>query len=133
MRVLAGLALAGILAGCMPSSDALVDRPWDLAEITGALPAVPAHIEFGAEPFGSDGQFTVQPGCNTGGGTYRIVGNTIQFADVRLTAMACGDPADAQEQAFLGVLSASPRFEIETRTGRLRLTADDGALVFVTP
>jgi heat shock protein HslJ len=133
MRVLAGLALAGILAGCMPSSDALADRPWGLAEISGSAPAVPAQIEFGVEPFGSDGTFTVQPGCNTGGGAYRIVGNTIQFSDMSLTAMACGEAADSQEQAFLAVLGANPRFEIETRTGRLRLSAGDAVLVFEAP
>lgn len=133
MRILAVLMVAGVLAGCMPSSDAIADRPWGLAEIGGSAPAVPAQIEFGVDQSGSDGQFTVQPGCNTGGGTYRIVGNTIQVLDLKLTAMACGEPADSQEQAFLRVLGGTPRFEIETRTGRLRLTSGDDTLVFETP
>ena len=83
--------------------------------------------------FDTDGRFTVRPGCNSGGGTYTIDGNRIVVDGTQLTAMACGDPADGQEQAFLAVLRDTPRFEIETRTGRLRLTAGDRALVFDTP
>jgi heat shock protein HslJ len=136
-RDLVALAAASVIivgtAGCMPSSDAIADRPWGLAEINGSAPAVPAHIEFGVDGFGTDGTYTVQPGCNTGGGTYRIVGNTIDFGQASITAMACGEPADSQEQAFMAVLGDRPRFEIETQTGRLRLAADSGSLIFVTP
>jgi len=46
---------------------------------------------------------------------------------------AGGGPADSQGRAFLAVLGDTPRFEIETRTGRLRLMAGDGVLVFDTP
>lgn len=122
-----------VAAACMPSSDAIADRPWGLDEISGSAPEVPAHLEFGVDGFGTDGTYTVQPGCNTGGGTYRIVGNTIDFGQATITAMACGEPADSQEQAFLAVLGAKPRFEIETQTGRLRLIAGDSSLAFVTP
>jgi len=122
-----------VVTACMPSSDAIADRPWGLDQINGSAPAVPAHLELGVAGFAADGTYTVQPGCNTGGGTYRIVGNTIDFGQPSITAMACGEPADSQEQAFLAVLGAKPRFEIETQTGRLRLTAGESALVFVTP
>jgi len=128
-RGLASLAAATVIAAaCMPSSDAITDRPWSLSEINGAAPAVPGRIEFAA-----DGTYTTQPGCNTGGGAYAIRANTISIEPGPMTAMACGEPADSQEQAFLAVLGAEPRFEIETGSGRLRLTDATGALVFVTP
>ena len=38
--------------------------------------------------------------------------------------------SNAQEQNVVTVLEADPRFEIETGTGRLRLTAGDALLVF---
>ena len=129
MRVIPALVLAPLLlAACMPSSEAITDRPWKLVELGGRVPPAEAGITFG-----TDGRFTVKPGCNSGGGDYAIEGNTIGFESMGLTAMACGEPADAQEQAFLAVLGEGPRFEIETRTGRLRLTAGEDALVFEAP
>jgi heat shock protein HslJ len=128
MRILAALLAAGLLVGCLPSSNAITGRTWRLVQIDGAVPAAEAGISFGV-----DGRVAVSPGCNSGGGAFSIEGNRITVGELLLTAMACGDPADAQEQAFLAVLGASPRFEIETRTGRMRLTAGEDALVFETP
>ena len=43
---------------------------------------------------------------------------------------ACEEAVKAQEQDVVTILEADPRFEIETGTGRLRLTAGDAVLVF---
>lgn len=126
--LLALSVVTALAAACMPASDAITNRPWRLVEIDRSVPVAEGAVEFGA-----DGRFTVRPGCNTGGGTYTIDGNRIVVAGTQLTAMSCDDPADSQEQAFLAVLGDTPRFEIETRTGRLRLMAGDGALVFEAP
>ena len=126
--LLALSAVTVLAAACMPTSDAITNRPWKLVEINRSVPVAEGAVEFD-----TDGRFTVRPGCNSGGGTYTIDGNRIVVDGTQLTAMACGDPADGQEQAFLAVLRDTPRFEIETRTGRLRLTAGDRALVFDTP
>lgn len=128
MRVISALLLAATLAACMPTSDAITDRPWKLVQIGASVPVAEAGISFGV-----DGRVTVSPGCNSGGGTYAIEGNRIVAGPIALTERACGEPADSQEQVFLAVLGAGPRFEIETRTGRLRLTAGDDALVFEAP
>lgn len=128
MRAVAPLLVAGLLAACMPSSDAITDRSWTLVEIAGSVPVADAGLTFGP-----DGRLTVQPGCNSGGGTYAIEGNRITTEAIALTEMACGEPADAQEREFVRILEGDPLFEIETRTGRLRLTAGDAALVFVAP
>jgi heat shock protein HslJ len=134
-RVRAGLRLVAtagacvlLLAACMTSHDVITDRPWKLVLIGNAAPAAEAGISFG-----TDGRFTMQPGCNNGGGTYTISGNRIDVQSLEATAMACGDPADAQEQVFVAALEADPRFEIETGTGRLRLATDDTVLVFDAP
>jgi len=126
---LAALAVAALVAaGCMTSADAITGRAWKLVEIGGAAPAVEAGL--GLEV---DGRYSVRPGCNSGGGTYTINGNRITFGVAAITAMACGEPADGQEQAFLGVLGSTPAFEVETQTGRLRLKGAAGDLVFVAP
>ncbi|MEI7743266.1 MAG: META domain-containing protein [Chloroflexota bacterium] len=127
-QLLVACAAAVLLTACMPSSDAITNRPWKLVELNGSMSVVEAGVDFGV-----DGRYSVQPGCNSGGGTYAINGNRITTATPTLTAMSCGNPADAQEQAFLAALNAGPRFEIETQTGRLRLVTDAVTLVFVTP
>ena len=72
----------------------------------------------------------MRPGCNTGGGTYTIDGNRLDVDGMSLTMKACGDGTNAQEQEVVTILEADPRFEIETGTGRLRMTAGDAVLVF---
>ena len=127
------LAIAGapaiLVLGC--GTDGQVpfdDRPWKLVEIGGAAPVAEAGISFG-----SDGRYQVHPGCNSGGGSYTVDGNRLSLGQGILTAMACGEPADSQERAFLAVLGASPTFQIERQTGRLRITSGSETLVFVTP
>jgi heat shock protein HslJ len=123
-----GLPLVVVAAGgCMTSHD-VITGDWVLVQVDNAAPAAEAGISFG-----TDGRFAMQPGCNSGGGTYAISGNRIDVQSLEATAMACGEPADAQEQIFVAALEADPRFEIETGTGRLRLTTDDTVLVFDAP
>ena len=122
---LAALAAATLaVSGCMASHD-VITGAWTLVEVNGSSPAAEASISLLP-----DGTFTMRPGCNTGGGTYTIDGNRLDVDGMSLTMKACGDGANAQEQDVVTILEADPRFEIETGTGRLRMTAGDAVLVF---
>jgi heat shock protein HslJ len=128
-RTLAALAFATLaVAGCLASHE-VVTGAWSLVEVNGSLPAAEASISLLP-----DGTFTMRPGCNTGDGTYAIVGNRLEAEVMSLTMKSCGDAANAQEQTVVTVLEADPRFEIETGSGRLRLAGADGTvLLFEAP
>ena len=132
----AGIAALAILAlgvgGCLTSHELLVDRGWKLVEVAGATPSDPDGRS--GVTFEADGRFTLDTGCNTGDGTYRLEGNRILLETRDMTARACDGATGAQEAGVLAVLGAGPTWSIDTGTGRLRLTAESGArLVFETP
>jgi len=126
-----GLVLLAV-AGCLTTSDVLVDRPWSLVEIAGVPPVDPGGI--GSVSFGTDGRFQVNTGCRSGGGTYHLDGNRIILDTEILQPSPCDEAMAAQDKILLGVVDAVPRFEIDTRTGRLRLTGENGmTLLFESP
>ena len=137
-RVRVGLRLAGLVAGalvmaaCMTTGDVLVDRPWKLVEIGGMPPVDPeGMIGFS---FGADGRYQVHTGCRSGGGTYHLDGNRILLDSERLEPVTCDDATRAQEAGVADVVEGRPRFEIDSLTGRLRLTGESGAiLLFEAP
>lgn len=110
--------------GCMTSHD-VITGAWTLVQVDRRAPDAE-----GALSLLPDGTFTMRPGCNTGGGTYRIDGNRLVTDEIGITMMACDDAVMAQEQAFLAVLDRDPRYEVETGTGRLLLAGGDSTLVF---
>jgi heat shock protein HslJ len=119
-------------AGCLTTSEILVGRPWKLVEVSGAPPVDPDGIV--GVGFGTDGRFQVQTGCRSGGGTYHVDGNRILLDSEILQPSPCDEAMTAQDAILLGVVEGRPRFEIDTRTGRLRLTSETGqVLLFVTP
>ncbi len=65
--------------------------------------------------FGEDGQVSVDTGCNTGGGTYTVEGNTIAFSPMNFTRMACVDEdaswAESHVQSVLD--GATVTYEID--------------------
>ncbi|GAA5504335.1 hypothetical protein Dxin01_04105 [Deinococcus xinjiangensis] len=67
-------------------------------------------------------------GCNTYMGSYTLSGNSITFSDLGLTRMACGEPVEQQEQAFMQTLSGKTL--TVTRVGdSLTLTTKDGYML----
>ena len=56
--------------------------------------------------FHDDGTVEVQTGCNSGGGTYIIEADRIDFGEIVLTQMACAGAAGATEAAVVAVLGA---------------------------
>ena len=136
MRGLGRLVPLGLLvlvvAGCLTTSDVLVDRPWKLDEVAGVPPVDPEGVV--GVSFGTDGRFTVNTGCRSGGGTYHFDGNRILLDSEILQPSPCDEAMAAQDAILLGVVEGRPRFEIDTRTGRLRLTSESGeVLLFVAP
>jgi len=126
------LALTFLMAGCLTTSEVLVDRPWKLVEVVGAPPVDPEGI--GGVSFGTDGRFQVNTGCRGGGGTYHLDGNRVILDTEILQPGPCDEAMAAQDAILLGVVEGRPRFEIDTRTGRLRLTSEAGqVLLFDSP
>jgi len=129
-----GRALALVVAGfvaiaCVTGHDVLVDRQWTLASVAGAPAAAPGSVAFGA-----DGRFTIDTGCNRGGGTYHLDGNRILLDSETLTEMACDGAVGEQERIVLGVVEGRPTYAIDTGTGRLRLTGPgEVVLLFDAP
>lgn len=136
MRGLAWIAALGLLglaaAGCLTTSEVLVDRPWKLVDVSGTSPVDPEGIV--GVSFGTDGRFQVNTGCRSGGGTFHVDGNRIILDSEILQPSPCDEAAAAQDAILLRVVEGRPRFEIDTRTGRLRLTSDAGqVLLFESP
>jgi heat shock protein HslJ len=108
----------------------LVGTEWVLDSIlSGAVvSSVPAGVAARLR-FGADGQVTVETGCNSGGGPYRIDGDRLVFGDLVLTKRACVGPEGQVEAAVLAVLGAGEvRFGIDGST--LRLVAGSEGLDF---
>lgn len=125
--VVLGLAAAWV-AACLGGADVLVDRSWSLVSIGGRPPAAPAVLSFAG-----DGTFTVDTGCNGGGGTYHLAGNRIELDSEALTERACAGALGEQEVAILRVLEGRPSYAVESRTGRLILTGPDGGQLVLEP
>ena len=131
-RLVVLLALAFLAAACLTTSEVLVDRPWKLAEVVGAPPVDPEGIV--GVSFGTDGRFQVNTGCRSGGGTYHLDGNRIILDTEILQPGPCDEAMAAQAVILLSVVEGRPRFEIDTHTGRLRLTSEAGqVLLFDSP
>ena len=82
----------------------------------------------GTEPtlsFADDGTFTVDTGCNVGGGDWKLDGDAITFESIRTTLRACEEPRGAadQETAILAALHAAE--QVEVTPGSLTLREGD--------
>jgi len=91
---------------------------WGLVTILNGdiASSVPADVS-ATLLFDADGTFTFNDGCNAGGGQYTANGDTLTFAQVVTTKMACPtDKADV-ESAVMAVLNAdSVTFSIDHTT-----------------
>ncbi|HLB44101.1 MAG TPA: META domain-containing protein, partial [Candidatus Limnocylindrales bacterium] len=85
----------------------LVGPTWSLTSIISgdAVASVPIGVSAWLV-FADDGTFSMNDGCNSGGGRYVVDGATIAFADVVTTKMACAGAAGQVEQAVLAVIGS---------------------------
>jgi heat shock protein HslJ len=103
---------------------------WTLTSfITGdAVSSVPAGA-VATILFNEDGTVEIHPGCNSGGGNFTVLDETISFSDLVTTDMACQGPAMDVEAAVVQVLSADAiTWAIDS--GSLTLMAGNIGLVF---
>ena len=109
----------------------LVGPTWSLSTIiTGdTASSVPVGISAWLT-FAADGTFAMNDGCNSGGGTYVLDGDTIRFADIVTTKMACARPADQVAQAFLTVIGSQGAITFAIDANSLTLTAGAAGLQF---
>ena len=132
IRSLALVLVVLLVAACMTSADVITGKPWKLVSIGGAPPVDPAGIV--GVSFGADGRFQVNTGCRSGGGTFHVDGNRIVLDSETLQPTPCDEAMAAQDAILLGAVDRRPRFEIDTGTGRLRLTSERGdVLLFDAP
>jgi heat shock protein HslJ len=74
------------------------------------------------------GRFSVEAGCNTGGGTVLVTPETLTFGPIGLTKKACEAGAMAVESAVVAVLSGDVGYTIDADV--LTLDTGDAGLVF---
>lgn len=127
------LALLSILlvscsGGSGAAGDPLAGTEWRVEHIDLAdrIPGTELTLEF------SDGQARGNSGCNSFGGAYQVDGSQLEFEALAQTLMACLEPAGVmeQEQAYMGALTSTERFEI--RNGSLVLFDSDGERVLLS-
>ncbi len=95
----------------------------------GAVSSVPAGVT-AALTF-SDGTVDVEAGCNRGGGSTQVSDTTVTFGPIRMTRMACPEPAMSVENAILAVLSGEVVYGIEADT--LLLEGNGGLVLRAMP
>ena len=131
-----GLTLAGgevtiefTKGGASLASD-LMGPVWTLETTTSldeVIP-VPASVRAPTLEFAEDGGVTIFAGCNSGGTTATTTEDMITFQPVRLTEMACEEPAMALEAAVTAVLDADVTYVLEGK--QLTITKGSTALTF---
>jgi heat shock protein HslJ len=119
---------AVVVAACGADKGGLTDRSWRLTALNGVATDVEAGINFGA-----DGRFTVQGGCNSGGGSWRLDGSRLTLGSIALTEMACDGSKGVIEDVFVAVLKSAPTIaKLDTRSGDLTLDGSGAKLDFTT-
>ena len=100
----------------------LTNLTWVLASfINGdAVSSVPAGVS-SQFTFADDGTFSANFGCNSGGGSYAVDGDTITFSDVVTTKMACGGAGGQVEAAVLTVIGSENPITFAIDAGSLTL------------
>jgi heat shock protein HslJ len=76
--------------------------------------------------FNANGSVDISFGCNSGGGQYAVDGDTITFAQIIQTDMACGGTRDQVEQAMAAVLAGGGPVTFTLDASSLTLTSADG-------
>jgi len=109
----------------------LIGTAWTLSSIISgdAVSSVPQGVTASIK-FNQDGSVEFQTGCNSGRGTYTVGENSIDFADMAMTAIGCvGSPHDV-EDAFVAATSGdSITYSIDS--GTLTIMAGANGLQFL--
>jgi heat shock protein HslJ len=76
----------------------------------------------------TDGQASIQTGCNSGSTSVEITDTTITFAPIALTMMACSSELNELEAHVLAVLDGEVTYEIAGDTLSLRTAGAEGEI-----
>ncbi len=103
------LAVAACSGGSGGSSN-LVDRMWNLTELSGKPPASGSSI---SAEFTADGRVSGSAGCNQYSGSYKVSGKKITFSSaIATTLTACNVVLNVQETAYLKALSDARTYSV---------------------
>jgi len=111
----------------------LVGTTWTVTGLINgeAVSSIPDEVE-ATLLFADEGRVEVQSGCNTGGGSYTVSGDTIFFSELVTTEMACDGARGEVEAAVYAVLNAdSVTYVIDA--GGMTLMAGDIGLQLTAP
>ncbi len=120
--------LAAICAGCAapapPPVAELGGTSWHIVLVNGRQ--TPAQGDYSMR-FSADGSFGARFGCNSMGGSYRMVGGTLTVANLSQTAMGCPEPAASFESQGSAILqqpmqvafSSNERMYLSNSTGSI--------------
>jgi heat shock protein HslJ len=60
-----------------------------------------------------DGQISLSAGCNSMGGTYKVLNGVLSVGDLATTDMACDQPRMAQDEWLAGFITAGPTVRVD--------------------
>ena len=110
----------------------LVGRTWTVETIIEEDAAMTATWpEPASLVFGPRGALTVDTGCNSGSGSYRVQGSEVTFSSVGVTERFCDGDTGRLERAVLGVLGGPQPVKWEITVDRLELRGADFGLELV--
>jgi heat shock protein HslJ len=138
--IVANLALT-IGAGCATratgkvadaASVPLADTPWRLTQLGGVLVDNPeGSAAVGMQLLAQNSRLVGFSGCNRLFGGYALDGESLKFAQVGGTKMACADETRMQlEQRYLGMFSDAARWRIAGQSLELLDAAGEPVAVF---
>lgn len=92
--------------------------------VEGEVASTPPAGTRASIAFDDDGTFSIETGCNSGGGRYTLEGDRLTFTSYETTLMACKDEREVLEAHMLGLLQAGG---VEVEIEADHLTIDAGA------
>jgi heat shock protein HslJ len=130
----AGSGSSSGLAGLLPGTWHIVSyasRTPAGGSIESAAPGTDPTVTFAAVKSGaSSGQLQVAPGCNSGGGPWKLASNRLTIGPIVSTMMACPDPqVNQQDSAIVKALESA--HTVKVAAGELTILDDKGAIAIV--
>ena len=121
--------LATIEVNTDPTLGGLANKTWTL--VSYGDPAKPTAVLTTGKPVTlifTDKGVSGSAGCNSFGGSFQYQTNTISFSQLIHTLIACDQPINDQENAFLDALMKAQTYQINGN--QLQITYDGGVLTF---
>jgi heat shock protein HslJ len=113
-----------------PADDSAdLDGDWYVASVASDRGLEGVHGSPPRLDFGSDGELTIDSGCDTGSATWTAEGRSLTIAAPRMTLKACDSPPGVMEREANLVTALSRVAESETANDTAVLLDRDGAIV----